>query len=488
MQKKQQNNSRLKDVIILSLILVIALLFRLYKINSPLADFHSWRQADTAAVARNFANNGFNLLEPKYDDFSNVQSGVENPQGYRMVEFPVYNAIVGYAYQTFPAVPIEVYGRLISIIFSLITISVIYFLLLKEVNRLTAIIASLLYATLPFFVFYSRVVLPETTALGFTFLSILTIYLYAQAAKGRKSILFLFLSTIFFALGLLIKPTVAFYGLVHLYVFFKKYKFATLKNPHFYLFFILSLAPFGLWRLHIQNYPTGVPKVDTLITFVNTPAGKENIFFRPAFFRWVFYERINSLILGGYLTVFFVLGVLAKHRKYILTALLISALGYLFVFQGGNVQHEYYQTLILPVIATFTALGINFAQKNYRLFVTPAITTLAVFFIFLFSWLISYYSIKDHYSYPEDLVKTANVLRDLTNKEDLVVTDTTGDTTLLYLADRKGAPSVYKDLGELKKSGYKYFFTYNKQVAEELKSETDYELIFESEKFIIFRL
>jgi len=46
------------DIFILSVVLVVAFVFRLYKINIPLADLHSWRQVDTAAVARNFAKNG----------------------------------------------------------------------------------------------------------------------------------------------------------------------------------------------------------------------------------------------------------------------------------------------------------------------------------------------------------------------------------------------------------------------------------------------
>ena len=34
------------------LILVLGLIVRLYKLNTPLADWHSWRQVDTASVAR----------------------------------------------------------------------------------------------------------------------------------------------------------------------------------------------------------------------------------------------------------------------------------------------------------------------------------------------------------------------------------------------------------------------------------------------------
>ena len=37
------------------LILLVGLLLRLYRFDNPIADWHSWRQADTSAVSRNFA-------------------------------------------------------------------------------------------------------------------------------------------------------------------------------------------------------------------------------------------------------------------------------------------------------------------------------------------------------------------------------------------------------------------------------------------------
>src|SRR3989338_9879858 len=105
------------DLIILLLILSVGLFFRLYKINTPLADLHSWRQADTAAVARNFARDGIDLLHPRYDDLSGREAGIENPEGYRMVEFPIYNAITALLYKSLPVFPIEIYARLTSIFF-----------------------------------------------------------------------------------------------------------------------------------------------------------------------------------------------------------------------------------------------------------------------------------------------------------------------------------------------------------------------------------
>ena len=71
------------DFILLGVLLIIAFAVRLYKIDAPLADFHSWRQADTAAVGRNLERAGFNLFMPTYDDLSNLQSGIDNPMNWK---------------------------------------------------------------------------------------------------------------------------------------------------------------------------------------------------------------------------------------------------------------------------------------------------------------------------------------------------------------------------------------------------------------------
>lgn len=479
-----------KDGLILTIILFTALVLRLYKVNTPLADLHSWRQVDTAAVARNFVKSGFDLLHPKYDDLSSIQSGIENPQGFRMVEFPVYSAIFAFIYKLFPVYPIEIYGRLTSIFFSLITIAIIYFLCLKEEGRITAITSSLIYAIFPFFVFFSRTVFPETTALGFAFMAIF--FLYQSTKFNSKqffnSTIFYFFSIIFFALALLTKPTTIFYSLTLFYVFWEKNNLTLIKKIPFYLYFILSFIPLLLWRKYIMQYPEGIPASSWLITTVNTFEGPKNIFFKPAFFRWIFFERINNNIFGGYLSFFFLLGIFIKNKKLFLHSILFSALTYLLVFQGGNVQHEYYQILILPALTIFIGLGFNALLKNSRVFFNRILVVLISLCLLTISLFFSYYKVKDYYNYPKDLTQIANIISSLTLPDDKIVTDRMGDTTLLYLANRKGAPAQYKDLNELKNNGYSYFVTANQETIVNLKLDGNFLVIFENDQFTLFKL
>lgn len=476
------------DVIILTVILLVGLLCRLYRVNAPLADYHSWRQADTAAVARNFARQGFNLLEPKYDDFSSVESGIENPTGLRFVEFPIYNAIFGTMYSALPVLNVETYGRITTALFSLLIMGILYYLAFKENGRVAAIVAAGAYAVFPFFIFFSRVVLPETTAIAFALLSILFLYWYSYEKPGEKSIAFLVISGIFFAASILVKPTVIFYALVLIYLFVRKYKLKVFFRPEPYLFFIISIVPFALWRYYISSHPEAIPASDWLITSVNTYEGLKNIFFKPAFFRWIFFERINNNMLGGFATFLMLLGIVARQRTLLFHSLFLAALIYLFTFQGGNVQHEYYQTIILPAIAIMIGLGTAFIVQNRKLFINQYVTYIVLFFVFSFSIGMSYYKVRDFYYYPPEFPNIGKVMSYLTKPEDKIVTDRSGDTTLLYVIDRRGSPALYKDLEAFKSDGYKYFLSTNEDKTKEVKESNQYKLIFESDKFAIFEL
>ena len=474
-----------KDIIILAVILVIGLALRLYKIDTPLADLHSWRQVDTAAVARNFTRDGFNLLKPTYDDLSSIQTGLENPTGIRMVEFPIYNAVFGFLYKYFPITSLEIYGRLTSALFSLVTIGVLYYLALKEKSRTAAVASAGIYAIFPFFVFFSRVVLPESTAVAFMMLSLL--FLHIGLTNNKKSITHLLVGSVFFALSILTKPTTIFYSFATGYLFIQTYKFDVLKNWRPYVFFLIGLVPLILWRWYILQYPEGIPASAWLITQVNTFEGPKEIFFRPAFFRWMFMERIGTEIFGIYGVAFVLFGVVGKYKNLFIQSMLFSGLVYLFTFQGGNVQHEYYQTILLPMLALMGGVGIANIFELPSKYVQKILLYPTVCVTIIFSLVFSFYKVKDFYTYPNDLPQIAALIKTFTLPEDKIVTDRSGDTTLLYLSDRKGAPAVYKDIDELKNLGYSYLVTSNEGLKTDLKSR-NLEIMVETDLYLLVKL
>ena len=104
----------------------------------------------------------------------------------------------------------------------------------------------------------------------------------------------------------------------------------------------------------------------------------------------------------------------------------------------------------------------------------------------MLSSLFSYYQVKNKYDEQSHLVLIADVVKSLTTQKDLIVTDSQGDTTLLYLSDRRGYPAPYKELSVLKDQGAKYFVTQDLNYKNTLLAPA--ELIFENDQVLIFKL
>src|SRR3990167_7113311 len=150
----------------LLLIIILGYFVRIYKIEFPIADWHSWRQVDTLAVTRNFIKEGFNPLMPRYDDMSGVSEyPVVNSNRFRFVEFPIYN-IVTYPLYLLYGIN-DTYARLVSVTFSLGSIVLLFFICKRYLDNKISFLIAFFYSILPFNVFFSRTTLPEPTFLFF---------------------------------------------------------------------------------------------------------------------------------------------------------------------------------------------------------------------------------------------------------------------------------------------------------------------------------
>jgi hypothetical protein len=187
------------------IILLFGFLIRLYRFDNPIADWHSWRQADTAAVSRIFVERGFDVLHPRYFDISNIQTGKNNPEGYRYVEFPIYNLFQGILFKTIGVFTIEEWGRLVSIFSSLFAGFFLFRLLKKHYDFKIGTLSLFFYMFVPFSIYYSRTILPDTMMVAATLGGIYFFDVYLDGKKKDKW-LFLMLSTVFTAASFLLKP------------------------------------------------------------------------------------------------------------------------------------------------------------------------------------------------------------------------------------------------------------------------------------------
>ena len=160
------------EYVLLTLILLLGFTLRLYKVNSPLADWHSWRQADTASVTRIYIDEGLNIFFPRYYDISSIQTGEFNPKGYRFVEFPIYNIFHYFLVKYINVFSLETWGRLLSSFCSLVTAVFLYLIAKKFINKWGGLLSAFYFLILPYNIFFSRVILPEPMAVMFVVIAI----------------------------------------------------------------------------------------------------------------------------------------------------------------------------------------------------------------------------------------------------------------------------------------------------------------------------
>lgn len=466
-------------------ILILGFVLRLYRFDSPIADWHSWRQADTSAVSRNFSENGFDVLHPKFNDLSNVPSGLENPQGFRFVEFPIYNIIQAGLFKSFNILTLEQWGRLISI-FSSISISLLIFLILRKHHNQTAgLIGAFFFATLPYSIYYGRTILPDMSMAAAILAGIyfFDVWIDHHPKQKLKYLSFFILSVVFTSLALLLKPFALFFTLPIIYLAFKKFGKRAIINPYLWVFAIVSLLPLIGWRIWMTQFPEGIPASAWLFN-------EGNIRFKGSFFYWIFAERIGKIILGYWGVSLFVLGLITKIKNdsWFLYSFIFSSLFYITILARGNVQHDYYQILILPTICIFLGLGgdflLNFVKTFTNKFIGPIVFVTVVLFTLMFSW----YFVRDYFNINNySIVVAGNAVDRLTPKSAKILAIYGGDTSFLYQTKRQGWASFQYDIPELIEIGADYLVFVNPNESE-LNFSEKYSVIDQQDEYIIFDL
>lgn len=468
-----------KEIFLLILILAGAFLVRLYRFDGPVADWHSWRQSDTSAVSRNFVKYGFDVLHPRFDDLSNGVSLIDNPKGYRFVEFPIYNIAQAFLFKSFGKFTIEQWGRLVTIFSSLVSIVFVFLLLRKYICGRAGLIGALFYAFVPYNIYYGRVLLPDSLMVAASLGSLYFFSLWLD----KKSNIYYSLSILFFATSLVIKPFVLFYTLPFLYLAYRRFGLKFFTKWQLWVFFIVSFIPLGFWRIWMSQYPEGIPRSDWLFN-------GNGIRWKGAFFHWIFAERISHLILGFFGLPFVIVGILARVKKegFLFHFFLISSLIFLTDMATGNVQHDYYQISIIPTLTFLFARGAEFILANsknlFNRYISYVTIVVSILFMLAFGW----FKIRDYYSiqHPE-IIEAGHAVDLLTPKDSKVIAIYNGDTTFLYHTNRQGWPVFERDLSDFVKAGATHIAFVNPG-KDELNFATQFTTVERTNNYAIFDL
>lgn len=464
--------------LLLSLIVIGGLIFRLYKINNPIADWHSWRQADTASVARNFIKDGYNFFRPQVDNFGATNElRVENSDRLFFTEPPIYQSIVYVLYSIFGVK--EYLARLVSVFFSLGSIIFLYLIVRKFLGIRIALWSSFFYAFLPYAVYYSRTTLPEPLT---TFCALLGFFVLLKW-KDKDSFLLLFFSSIFFSLSFALNPFRLVYLLPVIYLFFKKYKLYFLKSYKFWFFMVVSVIPLILWRYYITSYPPGIPASNWLFN-------EGGIRFTGAFFIWIFNVRLGELILGTWGLIFLIIGIIRRpgeREGWLFHLWLLGMIAYLFIVAKGNVTHDYYQFPLIPVLVIFLGKGIDFMfskSSEFSFGIKAFLAVVILLFTFAFSW----YQVRGYYWINNPTIVNAGKEADkILPKDARVITPYNGDVAFLYQTNRHGWALFEGSVVDMINKGAQYVVAANPDPS--IKNlEKKYKVIEETQNFVIIKL
>ena len=470
-----------KSWILLAIILIGGFIVRQYRIDNAIADWHSWRQADTASVARNFYQEGFNPFLPKGDDMSPIsENGQPNLGRYRFVEFPIYNTLVYVGYILNGGVNVRI-AREVTVFISLISVIFIYLITRRSFNEVTAVLAAAFFAFLPYNIYYSRVVLPDPLLIMFS----LGMFYFIDRFINEKTRKFMILSIIFAAGAFLTKPEAAFYLLPLLVLFYKKEGKLFPIDRRYIIMAVLAVLPFAAWRIWMLQHPEGIPAADWLLN-------GNGIRFRPAFWRWILVDRFGREILTVTGTVLFFIGLLIAPREKennMLHLLAIASFLYLIVFATGNVQHDYYQIFIVPAIVIFLARGVVLMFEGVRSLV-PRIFTIpfAILFISL-TFYLGWPEAKGLFQINNDAVTRAgDAANAILPKNATVLAPYDGDTSLLYNTNRHGFPVTITNIPDMiSRFGVGYYVSITKD-PDTAKIMHDYTVMENNQYFVIVDL
>ncbi len=420
-----------KDLLLLVPLVILACVLRLKGITSTPTDWHAFRQADTASVTREYVKHGINILVPKYQDLSNIQSGFDNLDGYRMVEFPFINAGEAFVLRAVPSLDLVTFSRVVAAIFSLGTLVGIYLIGKAWSGRRVGFFSALAFAIIPYAVYYLRAILPESPFIFFIVWSILGFQYWID----KKSWKWFVISLVSFAAAMLLKPFILFLAPVYAVLSLKAFQLKIWKKWQLIIFVILGIIPFILWRKWILQYPSGIPVSDWLFN-------SDGIRFRPAWFRWLFFERLTKLILGWIAVPLFAAGVVIKSKNWVnYLAWGLGGFIYIATIATGNVRHDYYQVFLLPIICLLVGLGMS-NLVNLKFIKLPHEVKMGVVIGILLAgaFTANILYVRAYYRTRPDWEEAGRAADKLLPKDAKVIAPAFGDTAFLFQTNRTGWP------------------------------------------------
>ncbi len=449
------------------IVLFIALMVRLYNFDTPLLDIHSFRQTQTASVARNFYNMGINPLTSKLDVF-----GVGKEENL-LLEFPFYQTIVAVLYKIF--YPGEIWGRIVSIFFGFLGAFYLFRLVHLLVDRNTALWSCFFFLFAPLNIYYHRAFMMDTAVVCF---GIMMLYYLIHWIKTDSTTSYL-TGIAAASLGFIMKPP---YGGVLLlpiaYFQFRTHGSKGLIKPKFLAAMLIPLIIVLIWQSYAEG--VNVRSGHEFFTLSNESFrywnfGKLEYRFNAAY--WLkMLDIFNKQVLGQGIIILFIAGLFLKPAKISAAFFhfwLLAEFIYVLIMIRMTTTHNYYNMPLIPIASIYCGVAVNyFLEKNrishyLNVYLKKAViaTIVCLVIFFNFRHVLPWYII----SWP--IFYDGQIIQKYTSKDTPIIYSPypeigDWDPAYFYYANRRGIYLTHLELtpqkiAELKEDGYGYLVITN---------------------------
>ena len=324
----------------LYLVLALGLALRFVHLQAPLTDKQAWRQTDTAAIARNFHEEGYSLFYPRVDWRGTTP-------GYVEANFPLYPFIVALLYAAAGG-SYEWLGRLVAVLCSTAAAAVLYGLGRRlGMGQLGALLAAVLYLIFPMSIYYGRTFMPEALMI---LLSVGSLWAFARWIDSGRRWDFA-LATLLAALCFLVKIPTLYLGFPLVALAWVRWGRRFVVKPVLWLYLVLALVPAVLWYWHAS-----LLFEETGLTFgiwnrYGYDKWDHSLLFTADFY-WTLLTRFWDSVytpVGAVLVLAGLALVPAQRREWTLWVWMGGLVLYVFAVPEGNRGLHYYQLPFAPV-------------------------------------------------------------------------------------------------------------------------------------------
>jgi len=338
----------------LLVVIIFGLILRLKDFYVIPIDAHPMRQTDTECVAYFLYTGKASFFKPK----ACLMRPVSNTDGYFFLEMPFYEGLIAISYKIFGVYPWA--ARLVNLCLYTLGSLALYGFMSKWWNKRVGLFSVITFAVVPGSIFFvGHAIHPDAMAVSFILISLYFGWKYKENGK----LLNLLLSGLTLGISVASRP----FGLICLpllgyFLYLRKSKWW-----NYLIILFLGVGFYGWWR-----WWTGYLNID--VSWENwVLAGREKLFdlglLKNLILKNIVGEtmgKVVSLLAGiGLIT-----GIIKKEKRIIpLILWLMGVFVYWLIVPNGNLVHQYYADVYIPLVVILAAIGLDLIWKKSALLV-----------------------------------------------------------------------------------------------------------------------